>query len=147
MTRFGAEAGQPIPGDLRIAWRLAVLVLAVNKCHSARASWNQIHLLSWALLMHMDADELARRLSGHRALADRPIGIDPGVNAAIDLAYGYGLLARNGETILLTDAGRRLLHNIQSWNVLEAERTVLETIPGKITRGAADSALRPRAFS
>ncbi len=146
MSRFGAEAGQPIPGDLRIAWRLAVIMLVVNKCHSRRASWNQIHVLSWALLTQMDADELDRRLSGHRALDDRPIGVDPGVNAAIDLAFGYGLLARNGTTLLLTNAGRQLLDNILSWNVLEAERQLLARIPGQITRGAADNAMSPRGF-
>ena len=79
-------------------------------------------------------------------LDDRPIGVDPGVNAAIDLAFGYGLLARNGTTLSLTDAGGQLLDNIASGSVLEAERDLLASIPGQITRGAADKAMSPRGF-
>jgi hypothetical protein len=146
VSSFGAAAGQPIPGDLRIAWRLAVLVLVVDKCHSRRASWNQIHVLSWALLTHMGVDELDRRLSGHTALNDRPIGVDPGVNAAIDLAFGYRLLSRSGTTLSLTDIGRQLLDDIKSWDVLEAERELLASISGQITRGAADNAISSRDF-
>ena len=147
MNRFGAEAGQPIPGDLRVAWRLALVTLVVNKCRGARASWNQVHVLSWALLTRMETPELTRRLSGHRAFSDRPIGVDPGVNAAIDLAFGYGLLTRVGATLSLTDAGRRLLNAIQASDAFEVERTLLDNIPGKVTRGAADSAMSPKVFS
>lgn len=145
-TRQQAPArGQPVPGELRIGWRVPVLLLMVEKCWGRRASWAQMHVLSWFLLTRRTADDAQRLLSGDVPLGEEAVGIDPAVNLAIDRAVGEGLLRPAGTRVKLTPAGEAALRRVKDSGAFEAERAALDALQGKVTEAQAKRAFGARA--
>jgi hypothetical protein len=141
VTRFGSEAGLPVPGELRTAWRISTLLLIIDKCRGRKASWPQMHVLSWALLSRMTVDELRGLLSAENTV-DRPlVAIDPAVNATVDLAFGFDLIDRSGDTVALTEAGERALQSVRASESFVAERQLLDSVHGRITQTQARAAI------
>jgi hypothetical protein len=131
----------PVPGDLRLAWRIPILLLIVEKCWGRKASWTQMHVLSWALLSRTDPADIDRMLHGNARLGQRLAAVDPAVNLAVDLALGERLLALSGQRVGLTDRGRIVLAEIDQYGAFTAERAILDALPGKIRQKDAARAL------
>ena len=53
-----------VPGELRITWRLAVVVLMLAGCRKQRASLVKLHVLNDALRSEDSAQQLRRVLRG-----------------------------------------------------------------------------------
>ena len=146
LTEFprSIQRGQPVPGDLRVSWRLPVLLMIVEKCWGGRAGWAQMHALSWMLLTGRTSAEAGRILAGDIALGEEVIGIDPAVNLAIDRAVGEGLLRPNGSRVQLTEAGKATLAQIVRSGAFETERTTLDALRGKVSEKVAKRAFGAR---
>jgi hypothetical protein len=132
---------QPVPGELRIGWRLPTLLLIVEKCWGERASWTQMHVMSWSLLQRKSSEQLQQLLAGGRG-PEEIVGIDPAVNRTVDIALGEGLLKLAGQRVTLTDKGRQVIARVREDDALRAERDTLDGVSGKVTDQAARSALK-----
>lgn len=123
----------PVSPRLRPAHRVALLLEMVDKCWGARATLLQLHAVDTAL-----ADPHARRrLAGDRQVEATlsVVRVDPALNRAVDRAIGDGLLERGTDAkVKLTDAGRGALRAVRAAGMLQAERTALAAIPGKVTQ-------------
>ncbi|MCW2984109.1 MAG: hypothetical protein JWR63_1679 [Conexibacter sp.] len=131
----------PVPGELRVGWRIPLLLMIVDHCWGGKASWTQIHVLSWALLQRKAPEDTARLLRGDTGIGEQVVGIDPAVNRTVDLAVGAGLLTLDGRRVALTDAGRTVLTDTASAEAFAVERDLLAQLPGKVTDRAAQAAL------
>jgi hypothetical protein len=128
-----------VPADRRVVWRLATLLLLVDKMRGGQATLKQLHATSWAMRAAENQDLLLNALAGIRQ-PDLPVGrFDPAVNLALDVAVGERLLIRDGDKFLMTDRGKRLLNQIKEDNsVLKGEKQFLSRIRGRLTRKDTD---------
>jgi hypothetical protein len=126
----------PIPGDLRIGWRLASAVLILNRCRGNTANLEQIHVLTWALRSRHGRQVISDWFLRERKPNDLIIRHDPSTARTINLAVAGGLATRNNNsTISLTEKGDRLAHLL--WgrsDVLVPEKNFLSTLPARITQ-------------
>lgn len=131
----------PVPGELRAGWRIPILLMIVDHCWGGKASWTQVHVLSWAMLQRKTPEDIAQLLSGEAELGEQVVGIDPAVNRTVDLALGAGLLDLKGRRLVLTQAGRAVIAQAVSADAFATERELLARLPGKVTDRAAQAAL------
>jgi hypothetical protein len=127
------------PADRRVVWRLATLLLLVDKMRGGQATLKQLHATSWALRTTENQRLLLDALSGVRQ-PDLPVGrFDPAVNLALDVAVGERLLRRDGDKFLMTAQGKRLLEQIRhDDSILRAEKQFLGRIKGRLTQKDTD---------
>ena len=127
------------PADRRVVWRIATLLLLVDKMRGAQATLKQLHATSWAMRTSENHDVLLNALSGIRQ-PDLPVGrFDPTVNLALDVAVGERLLVRDADKFVMTQRGKRLLEQIkQDDSVLRTEKQFLGRIKGRLTQKDTD---------
>jgi hypothetical protein len=127
-----------IPGDLRIAWRLAVLCLMLARFRGKRGRIEHLHTLWWAIRSD-ESRQLVVRWFDRRPSPDEIIvRFDPSLTATIDLAVGQELIEQqpNG-MIKLSPTGQALAETI--WNqdgVLLMEKQFLGQLPPSISQKA-----------
>ena len=86
-----SERALPAPGDLRVSWRLAALVLMLDRCYGKSATMEQVQVIGWALLGE-ESREAVLAVAESRPLPDVPIvRFDPSWSRTVDLAVGFGL--------------------------------------------------------
>ena len=109
---------RPVPGDLRIPWRLSVVVLILAHCQKNKASLPKLHLLSDALKDEKSMLRLSKILDGNLSALAWKLSVEPALGRALDLARGEGFvtfeknaayrLSKKGEVlakILIDDDG------------------------------------------
>ncbi|WP_405589912.1 hypothetical protein [Streptomyces sp. NBC_01190] len=128
----------PIPGDLRIGWRLSALAIVLDKCRGGTANPEQIHLLIWALRSSSSREMIQRWISGERMPDDFAVRYDPALSRTISIAVASGLAERRpNQSIALTSQGSALARTVWSdREVLREEKGLLSSLPGKITQKA-----------
>jgi hypothetical protein len=78
----------PVPGDLRINWRLAVILMMLDSSRSKKASLAKLHLLNDAVRSPQSRTKLAEILSGARNLLSWRMRVEPAFGRAINFAVG-----------------------------------------------------------
>ena len=136
---------EPVAAAVDPRRRLPLTLLLVAKSHGAGASWKGLQLLSWAVRDQRHGDLLVALTQGVD-IPDRPIvRIEPALDRAIDLAVGLGLLEQKSARVFrLTEAGRRLVREIENTAAFELERSVLSRLHGKVTQTLVDRLLEWR---
>jgi hypothetical protein len=96
----------PLPGELRIAWRISLILITLRHCRGRRASLPKLHLLNYGM-KSPEAMALALAvLRGQRPATDFVVLIEPALGRALDLARGEGLVELvSGKTYRLTPQG------------------------------------------
>jgi len=80
----------PVPGDLRINWRIAVLLLILLRSRSKKASLAKLYVLSDALRSPQSRQALHEIQTGERARLMWRIRVEPALARAVDLLVGEG---------------------------------------------------------
>lgn len=81
----------PVPGDLRINWRLAVILLMLESSRAKKASLAKLHLLNDAVRSTQSLDRLRNILSESGGLFGWHMRVEPAFGRAIDFAVGEKL--------------------------------------------------------
>jgi hypothetical protein len=124
------ERAAPTPAEYRPQWRTALVVLLVGACYARRASWHQLHVLSWASRSAANQAAFERLRAGTARLDDAVVRYDPALDAAIDLALFDRLLERrSGEVLGLAPRGSAAREHLLKSEVFHDERAFL----GRIT--------------
>lgn len=131
-----------VPADRRAAWRIATLLLLVDKMRGGQATLKQLHATSWALRTLHNQEILLNALEGNRQ-PDLAIGrFDPALNLALDIAVGEHLLIRQGDKFAMTLKGTALLEQIKhDDSILASEKQFLGRIKYRLTQKATDRLL------
>ena len=125
-----------IPGDLRPAWRISVIVLMLRKCcRQGKSSLRRLHVLSWAVRDAEVANALVRAIGGEVPPDTVLVRIEPALNRAVDFAIGEGLIRRqSSDRVELTAEGIDLAETIVNDNiVLGYEKQFVERIRFTVT--------------
>src|SRR5687767_8490359 len=98
-----------IPGDLRPAWRIGLIVLLLkNCCRGGKSSLGRLHVLSWGSRTLQSQRDLKAAAEDDLPLTSLIVRFDPFLDRAVDFAVGENLLFhRNGKAVELTTGGRQ----------------------------------------
>lgn len=142
----------PLPCDLRLEWRLHVLVLVLDQCFGGRATHQQLHVLDWAVRTEETRSAFLQFTRGERSPNQIIVRYDPSLNRAVDFAFAEGLAARSEETatsekqksdsyrVLLTQKGRNLVKEIYQFvDCFTVERAFFAEIGRKVTQKHIES--------
>lgn len=125
-----------VPGDLRPAWRISVIVLLLKKCcRQGRSSLRRLHVLSWAVRDEEVANALVRAIGGEVPPGTVLVRIEPALNRAVDFAIGEGLIQRqSSDRVELTVDGKDFADTIMDDTlVLGYEKQFAERIRLSVT--------------
>jgi hypothetical protein len=141
-----ANRPAPMPADLRISWRLPLLILILLGCRQGRSSIRKLHVISWFIRSDQLRSQLVRILDGTGADLNSAMALDPALDLALDLAVGEQLVKRrSGKVVELTDKGRDLGQAIIAHDdVFVPERRFLSDLGRKLTDSWVDGFLRTR---
>jgi hypothetical protein len=121
----------PIPGDLRLSWRLSMLCILLHKFWGSKTSLPCLHTMWWATRTSDTRELFLRWHEGRKRPDEILVRYDPSLTLTVDLAVGQELAAvSDAGAILLTPAGKRLAEKV--WledEVLLAEKSFLLTLP------------------
>ena len=124
-----------VPAALRPQRRVPLVLLLVAKSYGAGASWKGLQLLNWAVRDPEHA-ELLMALREDHDIPDRPVvRFEPALDRALDLATGLGLLEQKASRVFrLTDAGKRVVEELDNSEAFVRERETLGLLSGKVTQ-------------
>jgi hypothetical protein len=81
----------PVPGDLRISWRLAVILLMLESARAKRASLAKLHILNESVRSKSARATLEGILDNNDRLSNWQMRIEPAFGRAINFLIGEGL--------------------------------------------------------
>lgn len=130
----------PVPGDLRIGWRIPLTLLMLNYSRGKKASLAKLNLLNDALRSEGSRKKLGKIISGETALIEWRMRVEPAFSRNVDLLMG-GQLAEwmvvNGKAaIRLTDKGKTIAKKLEDdEESFVTEKAFLREFSSKITEG------------
>jgi hypothetical protein len=123
----------PIPGDLRINWKLANILLMLGLSRGRRASLAKLHILNGGIQYPRFQAALKSMITNNLLLSSWLVRVEPAFGRAINFALGEGLIT--GEEISqragfrLTARGQRAFEAIvKEEDALFAEKTFLANV-------------------
>lgn len=133
-----------LPGDLRISWRLALLILILRHSRGGKASLAKLHLLNDALRSETALEKLAEILSESRTSLDWRIRVEPALGRALDIARGEGLVSvKNGPVYRLTEKGVVAADALEEKeHLLDMERAFLATYARQVSERFVNDLVR-----
>lgn len=141
----------PMPCDVRPVWRMHVLVLLLSQCRGAKAGFEQIHVLNWAIRSPETRMAFLQFIHGKRAPNDIIVRYDPSLNRAVRFAFAEGLVVHH-ETgsipiedgdekrspsyrVILAEKGHNLVAEIKAMDdCFTTEKQFLHEIGAKISQ-------------
>jgi hypothetical protein len=135
---------EPVPGDLRMAWGIALIILILGRSRGRRASLQKLHFMAHSTRTNESREEVRHVFKGDRSSSDLVVRVEPWLNRAIALATASGLIAlEHGKSVQLTDEGMKTLDRIHSADsVMSEERTFLDAISPRATEAAVERLMR-----
>ena len=131
---------KPVPGDLRIAWRMAVTLLALLHSRGQRASFGKLHMVNDALRSRTSKAKLAEMIDGKMPYVYWRMRVEPAFSRNLDFMVGEGFakwIVTSGRTGLeLTAKGKSVANTINEMeDTLSAERDFLVSTKRYVTEG------------
>jgi hypothetical protein len=135
---------EPMPGDLRLAWGIALVVLILGSSRGKRASLQKLHFMAHSARTRDAREEATRVLENRRPTSAIVIRVEPWVNRALAFARGAKLIAlEGGSHAKLTSDGVSLFEEISSVeSVLSEEKEFLDTLGLRATERAIERIMR-----
>lgn len=84
-----------VAADLRIARRLALLVMTLDHCRGGRANLEQLHVLNWAIRNEQTRADFLDFLEGRRTPDRVIVSYDPSLSRLIAFALAEKFVERN----------------------------------------------------
>lgn len=126
----------PIPPDLRVIWRVPLVLLTLQMCcRQGRSSLPRLHVLNWAMRTPQSRRTLLSALQNERRLQDVVVRFEPTLNQAIEYGIGEGLLSVvKGPRVLISPRGIKLVDDLlAAEDIYLSERAFAAQIGKKVT--------------
>jgi len=135
----------PVPGDLRIAWRVALILIMLGCSRSNRASLAKLHILNDAVRSNQHGD-LKTALTGARRDLPWDFRVEPAFARAIDFVVGEKLASWTKTTgraaLQLTKGGLEAVEAVMGLeDALVTERTIISELAKAIPETAVAALL------
>lgn len=126
---------EPVAGDLRMSWGIAVLILALLYCRAKKSSFQKLQFLAHAVRLPEGREDVRSMLKGTLHPADVSVRVEPWLNRAVAYAYGLKLVSVDrGKSVALTQAGIQAANAIaQDKELLAEERNFLSEVAPRLT--------------
>lgn len=133
-----ARRAEPIPGDLRLAWRLVILCMIVDRGRGGKASMQAAHVLWWAVRSPRTRSLFLRWMDGQQSPDEMLVRFDPTLTETMDLAVGAGLVeVDHNANLILLPRGKELAADAwEAAGVLQTEKEFFAALPKKISQKA-----------
>jgi hypothetical protein len=134
----------PVPGDLRLAWGIALVILILGRSRGKRASLQKLHFMAHAARTKETREEVTRVFAGELGPGDLVVRVEPWLNRAVAFATAGGLaMLEGGKSVKLTDDGVKTYERISSAaSVMVEERDFLGAISTRATEAAVEKVMR-----
>ena len=125
----------PVPGDLRMSWGLAVLILMLFYSRGKKSSFQKLQFLAHAVRLSEGRDEVRGLLSGEYLPTEVSVRVEPSLNRAIAFAHALNFLQiENGKSISLTKKGENVAKTIiEQADALKEEVNFLAEVAPRMT--------------
>jgi hypothetical protein len=135
---------EPLPGDLRLAWGIALVILILGRSRGKRVSLQKLHFMAHSARTRETREEVKRVFNGDLSSADLVVRVEPWLNRAVAFAKAAGLVdMENGRHVKLTEDGIATLDRISSAeSVMVEEKAFLAVIAPRATEAAIDRVMR-----
>jgi hypothetical protein len=135
---------EPVPGDLRMGWGVALVVLMLGKSRARRASLQKLHFLAHSIRSHQARAEALEVFSRTRRPSDLLVRVEPWLNRALAIAKGIGLVAlEGGRTARLTGQGEQVLSVLyEDESLFREEKQFLEAVSVQATEANIEKIMR-----
>jgi hypothetical protein len=139
-----ASRPEPVPGDLRLAWGIALVILILGRSRGKRASLQKLHFMAHSTRTRQARAESMSVFEGKVAPATFVVRVEPWLNRALAFARASGLVTiERGSHAQLTDQGISALDEIsQVDSVLSEERAFLDAFGLRATEAAIQKIMR-----
>src|SRR5215469_6065148 len=84
---------EPLPGDLRLAWGIALVILILGRSRAKRASLQKLHFMAHSARTRATRDQAERLFAGTLTSADMVVRVEPWLNRAIAFATAARLVS------------------------------------------------------
>jgi hypothetical protein len=135
---------EPLPGDLRLAWGMALVILILGRSRGKRASLQKLHFMAHSARTRATREQANRLFAGGLSTADMVVRVEPWLNRAISFAAAAHLLSlEHGAHARLTETGTQTFERIsEAEAVMIEEKAFLEVIARQATEGTIDKIMR-----
>ena len=130
-----AERPEPIAGDLRMSWGIAVLLLSLLNSRGKKANFQKLQFLAHAVRVSEGREDVRRLLSGQLRPSEVSVRIEPWLNRAVALAHSLKLVSVDrGKSVALTQDGNNVARSIaQRTELLSEVRSFLGEVAPRLT--------------
>ncbi|UVK48280.1 hypothetical protein BPNPMPFG_007452 (plasmid) [Mesorhizobium sp. AR07] len=124
-----------MPGDLRMSWGIAVLVLALFYSRAKKSNFQKLQFMAHAVRLPEGREEVRGLLSGEYKPTEVSVRVEPSLNRAVALAYALKLVKiERGTSVSLTDTGEKMASVIvKGDDTLKEEVSFLREVAPKVT--------------
>lgn len=138
------ERPEPIAGDLRMSWGIAVLLLSLLSSRGKKATFRKLQFLAHAVRMSEGCEDVRKLLRGDLRPMDVSVRVEPWLNRAVSFAYSLKIVTvEKGKSVALTKIGIDLANSIASHkDVLSEERVFLSEVAPRLTEALVDKVWR-----
>ncbi len=135
---FFVDRPIPIPGNLRLSWRIPVLMLMLHFSRQQKSSLVKLHVLNDAVQSPKAAQQLRHIITDSLPPLFWQPRIEPAFARAIDFAIGDKLVewisTTNGPGLTLSPKGRPVVTEVVGLSdVLVAEKALLADLGNKVS--------------
>jgi hypothetical protein len=134
----------PVPGDLRPAWGIALILLILGRSRGRRASLQKLHFLAHSVRTRETRQEAQGVFEGALRPADFVVRVEPWLNRAIAFAKAAGLIElERGRSVKLTEDGIETLNAVRTIETaLAEEKAFIDAFGPLTTEGLVDKIMR-----
>lgn len=129
------ERPEPVAGDLRMSWGIAILALSLLNTRGKRASFQKLQFLAHAVRVPEGRHDVRALLGGRLRPSEVSVRVEPWLNRAVAFAHALELVAVDrGKSVSLTAKGVEVANAIsKSEDMFLEERTFLSEVAPKLT--------------
>lgn len=126
---------EPMPGDLRMSWGIAVLLLALYYSRAKKSNFQKLQFMAHAVRLPEGRDEVRGLLSGMYKPNEVAVRVEPSLNRAVAMAHALKLVKiERGTSILLTETGEKMaLAIVKGDDTLKEETSFFREVAPRMT--------------
>jgi hypothetical protein len=137
---------EPVPGDLRRGWGIAVLILILGRSYNKRASLQKLHFMAYSIRSQHNRNIVQEVLLSENKSLSVIVRIEPWLNNALAFAHGSGLVKiEKGKAARLTIKGTLVLVEItRDELVFSDEIAFLNSVSKLATEDTINRIMKPK---
>jgi hypothetical protein len=139
-----AARPEPLPGDLRLAWGISLIILILGRCRGKRASLQKLHFMAHSARTRAARQQAKRLFARDLSTADMVVRVEPWLNRALSFAIAEHLVSlEGGGHARLQEEGIEAFDKIShADSVMVEEKEFLDDISRQATEAAINKIMR-----